>query len=462
MSSITFYCLCGKKLKARASSAGKRTQCPQCGDPVGIPTSSGPAAPPASRKESVEAVLRTPQESGQKSGGDPVSPAIHDDRVAGDRPGVADATLTESSGDSSVSAEARSVSRKGTRGNRVTSDLPAGPRPYFMDDGPAPPPRTIRKKKRGRGNRSSSTTRGLPSGDAPGDAARAASRSLADSPEEGLQLRNQPRWYRLISRNGEYRGPSAIYEVGYALGNAPLVITLSALLALTSGTAAIQLPRAMQNSRDALAMFILVTIAFFIVAAHLCAYFHQTILNAALNQGKDIDLDPVRTVKTGFAWVAAGLAGPVLPAAGLFFYWLRIGLEEPVDWIIAGELIWLTFFWLTACLLSYGIDAELKSLQPHRAFRKAGHVLQAIAFRSALAAAICAATVAAVWQALIEIHEAPVLGFAILGLAFLPAIGLGAGLAGSIGRVASGLIPRQTERPDSLTEDFEQELASRK
>lgn len=35
---ITFQCQCGKHLKARESSAGRRTICPKCGAPVGIPT----------------------------------------------------------------------------------------------------------------------------------------------------------------------------------------------------------------------------------------------------------------------------------------------------------------------------------------------------------------------------------------------------------------------------------------
>jgi hypothetical protein len=35
---IKFYCSCGKHLRAREAMAGRRSQCPACGQPVGIPT----------------------------------------------------------------------------------------------------------------------------------------------------------------------------------------------------------------------------------------------------------------------------------------------------------------------------------------------------------------------------------------------------------------------------------------
>src|SRR6266849_6977709 len=34
---IKFFCKCGKKLKARDEMAGRRSMCPRCGSPVGIP-----------------------------------------------------------------------------------------------------------------------------------------------------------------------------------------------------------------------------------------------------------------------------------------------------------------------------------------------------------------------------------------------------------------------------------------
>src|SRR5438128_1615719 len=35
---IKFFCKCGKKLKARDEMAGRRSMCPRCGSPVGIPS----------------------------------------------------------------------------------------------------------------------------------------------------------------------------------------------------------------------------------------------------------------------------------------------------------------------------------------------------------------------------------------------------------------------------------------
>src|SRR6266446_4913138 len=43
---IKFICSCGKHLKARDEMAARRSVCPRCGEPVGIP-SQQPAAPGA-------------------------------------------------------------------------------------------------------------------------------------------------------------------------------------------------------------------------------------------------------------------------------------------------------------------------------------------------------------------------------------------------------------------------------
>lgn len=460
VSSITFYCLCGKKLKARAASAGKRTQCPQCGEPVGIPASSSPVAPPTSRKEAVEAAVGGEVRGEGREIPDQEQPV--EARSPGEPPSHSQAAHAPLPPDSPP-REKQNTSSPKPAATPKPGEQPTGPLPYFMDESPAPPPRPVNRKSRKKkaGNAAAKKTRGLPEGTSPGDAAQAASQSLADSPEDGIELRNRPKWYRLISR-GEYRGPSATHEFGISLGNAPLVITVSLVLALTIGMGAFQLPAALQNSHDSLAVVVLMAVVFAVAAGHVCSYFSQTILNAALNLGKSIDLDPVRTTKVSFAWVSAILAGPVLAAFGTFQYWLRIGLEDPVDWIIFGELIWLTFFWLTASLLSYAIDLELKAMLPHRAFRKARLIPRAIAIRSAIAAGLCAATIGGVWMALVEIHENNVGGFLLLSLTFLIAVSLGGVLAKSLGRSAQGLIPHEKKEPeaDAGAQEFERQLAS--
>lgn len=475
VSSITFYCLCGKKLKARASSAGKRTQCPQCGEPVGIPASTSPVAPPTSRKEAVEAAIG----GGTSVGGE----ARGEGREVADGKETAEARApighpayrlpethvrtstdeTTASPSDMPSGEKQTARPAKSKPVAKPAPQPAGPLPYFMDESPAPHPRTINRKleKNKTGSKETSKPRGLPEGTSPGDAAQAASQSLANSSEDGIELRNRPKWYRLISR-GDYRGPSATHEFGFALGNAPLVITTSVALALTLGTAALQLPAAMQSSRDSLAAVVIMAVIFLAASGHACSYFSQTILNAALNLGRAIDLDPVRTTKVSIAWVAAILTGPLAAAFGTFLYWLRIGLDEPVDWVIFGELIWLTFFWLTASLLSYAIDLKLKAMLPHRAFRKARLIPRAIAIRSAIAAGLCAGTIGGVWMALVEIHENTVGGFAMLSLTFLIAVSLGGVLARSLGRSARGLIPHEKQEPeaDAGAQEFERQLAS--
>src|SRR6516162_11429084 len=52
---IKFFCKCGKKLKARDEMAGRRSICPRCGSPVGIPglkpTHAGATLGPMSIKD---------------------------------------------------------------------------------------------------------------------------------------------------------------------------------------------------------------------------------------------------------------------------------------------------------------------------------------------------------------------------------------------------------------------------
>ena len=468
MSSITFYCLCGKKLKARAASAGKRTQCPQCGEPVGIPASSSPVAPPTSRKEAADVAVGG-EGQGTADQEMPVEASTLSECLPTKAP-LQNETLEPTSTNEKTSLpvdsppEEKSAASlpKPTARSKATPQ-PTGPLPYFMAEGPVLPERPVRRKSRRKkaGDAASPTTRGLPEGTSRGGAAQAASQSLANSPEDGIELRNRPKWYRLISR-GDYRGPAGTHEIGIALGNIPLIVTTSVVLALSLGTAAIELAEALQNSRDSLAVVVIMAVILAVAAGHACSYFSQTILNAALNLGKGIDLDPVRTTKMSIAWVLAILTGPVQVAFGTFVYWLRIGLDEPVDWIIFGELIWLTFFWLTASLLSYAIDLELKAMLPHRAFRKARLIPRAIAIRSAIAAGLCAATIGGVWTGLVEIHESTVRGYALLSLTFLIAGSLGGVLARSLGGSARGLIPHESQgaKPDAGAQEFERQLAS--
>ena len=421
--SITFTCLCGKRLKARESSAGKRTQCPQCGEPVGIPASSAPAAPPSSRKEAANAATTASRKV------IPIPAAI----------------LPTAANENPASEEVRA----------------ATPKPYFMidDDSPAAPPRVLRQRRDRTGR---PQTRGLPAGIHPGSVAEAASQSLAESPEHGLTLRTPPKWYRLISRSGAYRGPSLLNELGYSLGNFPFVATVSFLLALTLSVGAADLPQAMQQSGYAPALVVSAALVFLVVAAHAVSFFNQSIQIAIRNPGGSINLDPVLTVKSGFAWVVAILAGPVFPGVGAFLYWLHIGLAEPVDWVILAELIWLTFFWLTASLMSYGVDPKLKSVLPHRAFQNAMIIPRAIGIRSAFAAALCASTIAGVWYGLVELHVEPLYGFVIFGGTFLIAISLGATLAASLGQAGIQVLPVAEVEPDAKAEAFERELASQR
>src|SRR5205085_4390056 len=64
--SITFVCSCGKRLRAREEMAARRSVCPRCGAPVGIPalqpTHPGTSLGPMSPAERLRARRPTPPE----------------------------------------------------------------------------------------------------------------------------------------------------------------------------------------------------------------------------------------------------------------------------------------------------------------------------------------------------------------------------------------------------------------
>src|SRR5437899_11197063 len=82
---IRFFCKCGKKLKARDEMAGRRSMCPRCGSPVGIPglkpTHAGATLGPMSLKDRLRFwQTRLPSEALPKSllPEEPTDPFSHD------------------------------------------------------------------------------------------------------------------------------------------------------------------------------------------------------------------------------------------------------------------------------------------------------------------------------------------------------------------------------------------------
>jgi hypothetical protein len=53
---IVFNCTCGKPLRAKEESAGKRTKCPHCGAIVAIPGGAGKPAGPASNPDDPQSI----------------------------------------------------------------------------------------------------------------------------------------------------------------------------------------------------------------------------------------------------------------------------------------------------------------------------------------------------------------------------------------------------------------------
>jgi len=235
---------------------------------------------------------------------------------------------------------------------------------------------------------------------------------------------------------------------------------MAAGLTLTLSIAAVTLPGAMQNAGDATGLLAGAGAGFLLTLVYTCSYLHQITVNAARPAGESISLNPILAARTGGGWAAAVLSGPVLPAAGSYLYWLRIGLKDAVDWIILAELIWLTVFWLTAALLSVAIDSDWKSALPHRALRKARLIPKSIAIHSAVSAVLCAGTVFGITHSLVTIHTDGFSGIVCMGGTFLTCLLASAALARSLGRTGTSILPEDTAEVDAGIQAFEQELQS--
>ena len=97
------------------------------------------------------------------------------------------------------------------------------------------------------------------------------------------------------------------------------------------------------------------------------------------------DIGPA--LRSSLVWVACFLAGPVIPAALAFFYWLYGGAYSLVDWLIELELCSLAVsYWLFA-LVSVHEHDRLRDLNPVRV----ADLVHRLGYRAAVLAALASA-----------------------------------------------------------------------
>jgi hypothetical protein len=286
---IKFFCKCGKKLKARDEMAGRRSMCPRCGSPVGIPganpTHPGGKLGPMTIKDRLEFwKTHLPSEAIPKS----LLPDEIDEKPSRDVPRLA-------SSEPSFSRDAQ----------RSATPNP----PYF--DGPLNRS-LIRQVLR-------------------------SCRKIAAPQERRLETR----WYQCLLY--PFRAWPLVFGLGTAL---TLCVGFSALIhrqiqQSTQGISAVTI----------YAMWASIPIVIFsytygfldcVMAGALAGEFRHVRW-----PGRNFGL----AVKSCFTWGACFLAGPIVPSALAVYFWLQAGEMQIIDWMIMTELVLVAFgYWILVLL----------------------------------------------------------------------------------------------------------------
>jgi hypothetical protein len=284
--SIKFTCVCGKHLKAREEMAGRRSMCPTCGAPVGIP------------------MLRPTHR------------------------GVA-------LGHMSPTEQLRT-----RRCVPAAAQLPEAVVPPV--DSPEPGPRVLPKQALAL------------TFDGPLDTA-IVQEVLARCPEREPQA-PVSRWY---------------HSLIYCFRALPIMIVLAIVLGMVTAAANVLLPEALELS--ALAAGTLAVLLLPLVLPFFC--FLTFLLDGALasalaGQTRVLYCWPGHilrpAVKIAGCWLLYFLAGPVLPIAGAFFFWMYCGDPQPIDWLILAELVIMAVGYGLFMLLSVHDEGRLTGLLPLR------------------------------------------------------------------------------------------------
>jgi hypothetical protein len=301
---IKFFCKCGKKLKARDEMAGRRSMCPRCGSPVGIPA------------------------AGPTHGGATLGPMSIQDRLRFWKTHLPSETLPKSllpdepddsfSPDAERSAHPVDSSNTSSESAAKSPGKPAEKPPAYFD---APLDRAlIRQVIRAR-------------------------RSFAQPRERNLETH----WYECLL---------------YPFRAWPLVFGLSGALAICAGLAALVQREEQEltqgNSTVLIYIYVLSAPVPLLILSYTFGFLDCVMTGALAGEFRHVRW-PGRKIglafKSCFTWAACFLAGPIVPIALALIFWLQAGEIQIIDWLILGELVIVAFaYWILVLLTVHAKD----------------------------------------------------------------------------------------------------------
>jgi hypothetical protein len=321
---IKFFCKCGKKLKARDEMAGRRSMCPRCGSPVGIPgaapTHPGTTLGPMSIQdrprfwkthlpsETLPKSLLPDEENNSFSrdaGSNPLSPA-------GECPG----------------APGRGEGADSQKPNDRKEKPPA----FF--DAPIDPllVRQVIKARR--------------------------------SPSLIKERHLETRWYQCLL---------------YPFRAWPLVFGLSGGLALCAGLSTFVHRQTQEFAQgiSVVGIYALWACIPLLILSYSCGFLDCVMVGALAGEfrhvrwsGRKLDM----ALKSCFVWTICFLAGPIVPIALALTFWLQAGEMEIVDWLILTELVVVAMSYWLLVLLTVNAKDGLANVNPMRVMELIGRL----------------------------------------------------------------------------------------
>ena len=364
--SIKFACRCGQHLKARETSAGRLTQCPRCGSPVAVPTGQ----PTHRGTDELPVSLIRPGRT-RRTESPPIQPQAarrteqHSVRPAADRTQLPSALPT---GFDTATSKAS--------GRSATASYPARPQ-------------------------ASRTTRSTE-----------------------IRLRRIPHWWRLCGHQARHAVAFTV-SFGFSLGIVPALAALCAILGIVLAGWLRLLPGSLQNAGGVAENPFLGFIGLAAVGlAAYCALLLNRVLRAAARplEGPGRFQMGLDTAVCALAvWIGCFLAGPVLPAAAAYVYWLRCGDPSLLDAIVLAELlIPAAGGWLIA-LTIVNAEGRLRDAVPTRVCETAWRLGRTAALAAVAACFVLSALTAALFHAARLIHQDDAAGYLLLPVALTTA-----------------------------------------
>ncbi len=378
--SIRFVCTCGKHLRAREDMAARRTVCPACGRPVGIPSLSPSqrGAPTEFPSSPVPAPPRTPAPAGF----DP----LHYEVVP-------------------LSEQKSTPEPNGVPRYKV---VPIGEEGPIVD--PAREARALEEQFGRSGSGSHTATH----------AERARRQREADDEEIDALLRRNRR------RRRRWGYETAWYEcLLFPLRASPLLAWLAGALTLLVGAAALELPKFPELPPGERWLWFVWIVLPFLALGYIAGVWHCVLSSAITGEagfvrwpGKDLRL----VVEGLWRCLVCFAFGPVVVLVAAYLFWLHAGDMEVMDWLLLAEACFVAAaYWLLALVACAEAD-NVRQATPLGVLR----TIRRLGWRALIATVFffMAVMLHGLWTegALAEIHRASASGWFSLWCCSLSAL----------------------------------------